>query len=451
MEEGAKSDMITDRLLDFICSLRYEEISDEAMQKLRQCLVDTIGVTIAGSAELEDKNKKLQILLGGNAIIRPIGSREKTSLSNAIFINGLNSHILELDDGIRYGVIHPSAPMFSALIPIACLENVSWEQFALGSICGYEVSCRLAHAMQPSHYSRGYHPTATCCTIGTAVGIAVMLGFSQKETKDALSAATISASGTLKVLDDVSQLKAYNCAKAALNGYYAAMLAKSGFAGPKEPLEGKLGFLDMMSDAYNTNIITANNDWLYVEKIYQKPYASCRHTHPEIEAAFSIRQDSRFKFDEIAGVDVYTYKGVIGKHDTHDIYGEASARMSIPYSVAIALYTGRAGIAEFTSPFVEDEQILSLSKYVNILADDTYSAMVPDKRCARVEVRMMNGEVLTDTVEYPKGEPENPMSDEDLRVKFMQMCQYGHYDSQKANTVFETVMNGEKIEIKDLL
>lgn len=427
---------LTDRFLQNIFRIKRMSYSPEVEALVRTYLADTIGVTFAGAYDLRAKEEAILSLQNSKGASKPIGLNKHCSLADALFVNGLSAHFLELDDGVRYGVIHPSAPLFSALIPIAIENNVSCDDFLRGTVCGYETSIRIASAMQPHHYSAGYHPTATCCTLGVAVGIAVMLGWDDEVVKDAFSAACISACGSLKVLEDVSQLKPYNCAKAALNGYMSAVMAKAGFAGPSDPLDGDTGFLKMMASSYKEEILTGERDFLYLEKIYQKPYASCRHTHPEIEACFNIRKTTGFSFEQVDHVKVTTYKGVIGKHDFKDIHGESSARMSIPYSVVIALATGRAGIAEFAEPYVSDESILNLAQKVDIVSSEDLSRLVPDKRVAIVEVSMKDGTILTDKVEYPKGEPENPLTSDENLAKFLSMTAYAGMTEEKARAIF---------------
>ncbi len=440
---------LTNKFIDLICSIKYEDISENALHCLRVCLADTIGVTYAGGTDLKEKNKLLLHLIGdGSSVISPIGYDEKTSIANAILINGLNSHFLELDDGVRYGVIHPSAPLFSALIPIAIVKGVTWERFVLGAICGYETSIRIASAMQPSHYSMGYHPTATCCTLGVAVGIAVMLRYNKQEVKDSFSAATISSYGTLKVLEDVSELKPYNCGKAALQGYYAAMMAKAGFCGPNDALSGDTGFLKMMCMEYSEDRLLGNDGQFAIEKIYLKPYASCRHTHPEIEASFDIRRQLGFDPEKITSIQVTTYKGVIGKHDGNKIYGESSARMSIPYSIAVALCSGKAGIEEFTEKHINDELVQRLTKMVSIQGDEELSKLVPDKRVAIVEVSQSDGRVFESRVDYPKGEPENPLSEEELYDKFSSMLSHADMPEKNITGIFSTIMNNQEVDFK---
>lgn len=428
---------LTDRFLNNIFRIRRMDYSANVEALVRSFLADTVGVTLAGAADLFEKETALLSLQESTGNSKPIGHQQNCSLSDALFIDGLSAHFLELDDGVRYGVIHPSAPLFSALIPIALKNQVKWQDFLRGAVCGYETSIRVASAMQPHHYSAGYHPTATCCTLGVAVGTAVMLGWDNQTVKDAFSAACISACGSLKVLEDVSRLKPYNCAKAALNGYMSALMAKAGFAGPSEPLDGDTGFLKMMASSYNEEILTGEREYLYLEKIYQKPYASCRHTHPEIEACFKIRNSEGFAFDQIEKVKVTTYKGVVGKHDFKDIHGEASARMSIPYSVAIALATGKAGISEFAEPYVTDATILDLTQRVDIIPDDELSKLVPDKRVAVVEVMMKDRRILSERVEYPKGEPENPLTPEENYAKFLSMTTYAGLSKEKAKRIFD--------------
>lgn len=441
---------LTDRFLANIFALRRQVVSKENEALIRSYLLDTVGVSLAGAADLKDKEGYLLNLLGGKGDVKTIGRDDGCTMADAIFLNGLSSHFLELDDGVRYGVIHPSAPLFSALIPLAIANHINWEDFVLGAVCGYETSIRLASAMQPTHYSMGYHPTATCCTVGAAVGIAVMMGWEDAVVKDAFSAACVSASGSLKVLEDVSQIKPYNCAKAALNGYMSAMLAKAGFVGPSDALDGDTGFLKMNSTAYDEDVLTGERNFLYLEKIYQKPYASCRHTHPEIEACFKIRQTEGFDVKDVEKVEITTYKGVIGKHDFKDIHGESSARMSIPYSAIIALWTGKAGIAEFAEPYVSNSDILDLTQRVEIIPDEELSRLVPDKRVAIVKVFMYNGTVLTERVEYPKGEPENPLTPDENLAKFLSMTEHAGISREKAQSIFQEIINKDKPDLRQI-
>ena len=139
---------------------------------------------------------------------------------------------------------------------------------------------------------------------------------------------------------------------------------------------------------------------------------------------------------------------MIGKHDFKDIHGESSARMSIPYSAVIALWTGKAGIAEFAEPYVNNPDILDLTQRVNIIPDEELSRLVPDKRVAIVNVYMRNGDVLTEKVEYPKGEPENPLTPEENLAKFLSMTEHAGVAYEKAQSIFQEIINKEKTDLR---
>lgn len=415
----SKSYNITDLFIDGLFDIDVSYLTTENVNKVRDCLIDYYAATYSGISLI---SKKLDYFLSESenhsGAYTVIGSGKKATLENAIFLNGLISHVAELDDGSRFGMIHPGAPIFSALLPLALKHDVSFSSFVLGVLTGYECSIRLSMAIAPSHYNLGYHPTATCGTLGTAVAIAKMLQFSKSDFKNALSSASISASGSLKVIEDESEIKPFNVAKASLNALFSARIAKVGFNGGRDSLGGENGFLNMMSTEWDeSKLLRAKSDKLLIHSVYFKPYAACRHAHAPIEAAVNIRPQILGCFDEIDTITVYTYKGVIGKHDSNVIGGTSSAKMSIPYSVSVSLVTGNADISKFTEEWIHDNQIRELLCRVIVTDDPTFTSLVPEKRCAKVDILMKSGRIYSDTVEYPKGEPENPMSFEELLKK----------------------------------
>ena len=149
-------------------------------------------------------------------------------------------------------------------------------------------------------------------------------------------------------------------------------------------------------------------------------------------------------------MEITTYKGVIGKHDFKDIHGESSARMSIPYSAVIALWTGKAGIAEFAEPYVSNSEILDLAQKVEIIPDEKLSRLVPDKRVAIVNVHMRNGVVLTERVEYPKGEPENPLTPDENLSKFLSMTEHAGITSVKVQCIFQEIINKDNPDLQQI-
>lgn len=156
-----------------------------------------------------------------------------------------------------------------------------------------------------------------------------------------------------------------------------------------------------------------------------KPYASCRHCHSAIEATLQITSENHFEVDKIQQIRVHTYSAAVNGHDHKTIHGTSSAKMSLPYSVAVAVHSGKANINEFDIDSVELDSILSVMEKVDIFVDSELSALAPRKRAAMVEIETTEGAVYKAQVDYPRGEPENPMSLEEIINKFLSLSMYG--------------------------
>lgn len=444
---------LTDDFIKEIYILSRIPLSKDLTHQVKRCLLDYLGVTFAGSEMLKNKGEKLLDVLGnGTEDATVVGFDKRINLERAILLNGLSAHIAELDDGIRFGMLHPGSPIISAILSVAQFRNVSAENLFRGIMIGYETAIRLACAIQPSHYNKGFHPTATCGGTGVAVGIAAMLEFSQEEMKDAFSSAVISSSGTLKVIEDTSEIKPFNVGRSAVIGYMSAMMAQACFKGPNDVLTGNSGFLSMMAENYNKSELlkgTLTSDLFGIQRIYVKPYAACRHAHPSIEASIAIKEENNLKIDSIKDIKVTTYESVLGKHDHSDIHGVSSAKMSIPFSIAISLILGKAGINEFSSKYIEDTKVLSIAKKVKIYGSSELTQLVPQRRIAIVDISTYDGDKYLKRIDFPKGEPENPLSDAELKNKFLDLMSFAKKSKEKGEKIIDTVFNLEN-RLQDL-
>ena len=414
---------ITDIFVDHLFEMGQRELPEQVMEQASLCAMDYVGCTTAGAKMMEERNRQFLTTVakqGGNSTV--IGRETKTTLHNAAFLNAMNAHATELDDGHRLGMIHLGASIFSALLPVAELEGIAKADVLHGAVVGYEAAVLTARAMQPSHKVRGYHTSGTCGTIGAAMAIATALHFTQSEMKTALAAAVAGAAGLLEMQEDDSNLKPYNLAHAAVSGITAAYAARAGYTGPADPMGGKRGLLAVMSENPNIDVLTDfAHDGYEIERIYRKPYAACRHCHPAIEAALRIKEEQQLDPDAIASVLVETYKLAVGGHDHKDVHGVASAKLSIPFSVALALVTNKAGLDDFCLENTMNEKILALCQKIDTVANETLTAWSPKKRAAIVSITTKAGAKYSCEVDYPKGEPENPMSKTELETKYLEL------------------------------
>ena len=386
------------------------------------CLLDYLACLVGGEGYYQQKLS-----------IQGIGE----SIQTDALKYGLYSHVLELDDGHRRGAVHVGATVFSALLSVAEKENLTSRDFLLGAIVGYEATVKLACAVQPGCRKRGYHATGTCGTVGAALGVAAALHYNEEQMKTTLSAAVAGAAGVLEMQEDGSDLKPYNVGRAAMDAVVAAMIGKAGLKGPKDAIGGKRGFLKVMTDDPHTEYLTDfNSETLCIEQIYQKVYAACRHAHPAIEAAQKIKP--QIKISEIEKIEVLTYLQAIEGHNYVEIPTVSAAKMSIPFSVAVALATGSADMKAFSIENVANKTILDLTKKVEVKEDADLTALNPQKRAAIVVVHTKDGD-YSQRVDYPKGEPENPLSKEELENKFRGLAMYGGLTSEECDAVIAEI------------
>lgn len=407
------------------------------MARAKRSLLDYLAVTCAGAAFQKDKLKKFWAFAQPEeGKFRAIGTGKDLVLKETVFLNGLNAHALDFDDGTNSGIIHLGSPIFSLLIPLSQRHGIGTDEMLKAAIVGYEASYTMAVSIQPGHKAMGYHATGTCGTLGATIAASYMLGFGEEERFQAFAAACVAASGMLKVLDDGSELKPYNVAKTALLALTALQLGKSGFKGHADPLGGR-GFLRMMTGKDDTELKPVLLNGTYaIMKSYTKPYASCRYTHPSVEAAIRLRE--RIKASEIEEIDIRTYDLAVSGHDHTDIPGSYSAKMSIPYATAAGLLFGKAGLQEFSEEAVKGTEILSLTKKIAVAADETLSSAFPQIQSAIVTIRTKDG-AYTERVDFPKGEPENPLTDEEFRSRYDGLMAYAGIKPAIGRAVYDAV------------
>ena len=418
-------------------------VPEAVRERTTRSLLDYLAVTCAGARFQRDKLKQyFEFAMPEPGAFRLIGTGQDLVLKEAVFLNGLNGHALDFDDGTNSGIIHLGSPVFSLLIPLAQRHGITVQKLLDAAVIGYETSYTMAVSIQPRHKALGYHATGTCGTLGAAIAASYMLDFTPQERFQAFAAACIAAGGMLKALDDTSELKPYNVGKTALMALTAIQLAKSGFKGPEDPLAGR-GFLKMMTreDSVSLKPVRLNGSYA-VMKSYTKPYASCRYTHPSVEAAIRLR--GQVAPGDVKRIVIRTYGLAVSGHDHTDIPGSYSAKMSIPYAVAVGLIYGRAGFQEFEEKVVGDEEVLALTKKVHVSADDGFSEAFPQMQTAVVTIETADG-CFSERVDYPKGEPENPLTDAEFRDRYDGLMTYAGIAPSNADALFRKAYSGQTL------
>ncbi len=407
---------MTQAFLDLIYEKATAKMPEVVLLEAKHCLIDVLGCMLGGSSLFASRAVRYLDMLPACEGATVIGTGRKAAPFDAALWNGVFGHAFDIDDGHRFSAVHTGASIIPAVLAAAELVNAPISLLLQGIAAGYETTIRIGKSMQPSHRNRGFHTSATLSTLGAAIGAATVFGCSREEFHNIFCAACSNVGGILELQENVSDMKPYNLGRAACAGLQSAYFGRSGFTGPVDPLCGKFGFLKAYADELKPEAILAEPDSWAVTGVYHKLHASCRHTHAAIDAVLSLRDN--IPAEDIASVTVRMYKQGIKGHDHTEIAGTVAGKMSIPYCIGLSWVLGKCGIPDFNEENRVNREIMRICESTAVEEDPALTALVPGKRAAIVEAVCKDGNTVSARVDFPLGEPENPMPEALLVQKF---------------------------------
>jgi 2-methylcitrate dehydratase PrpD len=290
-------------------------------------------------------------------------------------------------------------------------------------VAGYEVTCRLALALPGGdHYDRGYHPTATCGAFGAAAAAARVFGLDAKGMEDAFGIALSQAAGSLQFLANGAWTKRFQVGWSAMNGLAAACLAREGFRGAAQAFEGKAGFLRAYAPSPTPERALQGLGTMFeLMNTAVKPYPSCRYGHAGVDAAIALRAEHGLKAEEIERVTMgLPNKGMLlvgapidYKRNPQNV---VDGQFSGPFVVACGLATGHMGWDSYA--LLQDPAVRGLLPKIDCVEDPEIQALFPTYMAGKLTVTARGGRTFAKTVKVAKGEPENFLTEEELRAKF---------------------------------
>ena len=414
-------------LAEFSATLSYEMIPAAVIARCEDFLLDTFGSMLAGYPARPVKSiRDFALAMGpaqGSAQI--IGSTQTTSPLFAALINGAAAHMVEQDDVHNGSVFHPAAVVFPAALAVAQETGASGRDLLTACVAGYEVGIRVGEFLGRSHY-RIFHTTGTAGTIAAAVAAGRLMGLSPAQMLDAIGSAGTQAAGLWEFLRTAADSKQLHTAKAAANGLTAAWLARDGFTGAKQILEGAQGMgAGMSSDADPARLTDRlGSRWALAETSF-KYHASCRHTHPAADALAKVMQDHGLAAADISRVITHVHQGAI------DVLGAVirpetvhQSKFSMGTVLALIALRQRAGMPEFDAA-LNDQAVADFRDRVTMELDEEVDTAYPQRWIGKVSVVTQDGRTLQGRVDEPKGDPGNTLSREEIREKVRGLAQYG--------------------------
>jgi 2-methylcitrate dehydratase PrpD len=402
----------TQSLARFITESRFEALPEALRHEGRRSILNHIGCAL-GVARDPAVVTALEIMResSGKAVASVYGQREKLGVMEAAFVNAIASNLLDYDDTHLRTVIHPSAPVAPAVFALAEETGATGAEVLHAFLLGGEVACRIGNAVSPGHYARGWHITASTGVFGAAAAAARLLRLSAEQTADALGIAA-SQSGSI-VENLATAAKNIGVGNAARNGILAARFAARGYRAAPLSIEGPLGWARAMGDEAQVKEITEGlgQRWEIARNTY-KPYAAGIVFHAVIDACLELRETLGAMVAQIARVTVAGDALLLARGD-RVVRNERDTRVSIHHCAGIALALGRADVADFEMPAVQDTELAALRAKVVAECD----ASLP-RGAARVTIALANGSTHQAYVEHPRGSAERPLSDAELAAKY---------------------------------
>jgi 2-methylcitrate dehydratase PrpD len=426
---------LIESLARFAEETTFEKLPSVVVTSVKQRFLDTIGICLASAAEsLGDGVADLIEVWGGRGEASLISRVGHYPAPNAALYNGTLAHSLDFDDTHLPSILHPSATIIPATLAMGEALGASGRDAIVAAAIGYEVCVRLGMAGYDPQlgnsifFEKGWHATSICGALAAAAIGAKLLKLDASKIASAMGIAASMASGLLEANRVGGSVKQLHCGWAGHSGITAALLAQRGYTAPATILEGRFGFYTAFCDGkFNPSQLTDNlgKHWVTPE-IFFKPYPSNHFTHAAIDAALAFKQTHQFKIDEIESIELGAASAplrTIGEPRERKIKPQSGyhARFSGPFAVATALLKSSGlGVSfeNFTDKTAHDPIHLALAAKVTTFVDAECERVYPNQFPAVLRIHLTSGETWEKRVMANRGGPGNPMSDEELFVKF---------------------------------
>jgi 2-methylcitrate dehydratase PrpD len=440
---------LTLRLAHRIHAFGAKDITARALATARTAFIDTIGVTLAGSAE-----PCVRILLDTPGVADApgkcsvFGTNRKTSALDAALLNGTASHALDYDDFSQPMGGHQSVPLIAPLLALAEERQLSGEAVIAAYVIGIETEIRLARAVNYHHYDKGWHPTSTLGVFGAAAAVSHLLKVDVDKTATALAIAASLAAG-LKA-NFGTMVKPLHVGHCCRNGLLSVLLAQRGFSANPATLEHKQGFFNAFNGPGTYDADRIFEDWgapLEIESatLGLKQFPCCGSTHPAIAMALALVRQDNVKADDIEAIHIQPHSRRLPHTDNPDPQTPLNAKFSVQYAVARALLEGVVRLDHFEGDAHRDPRIQRL---LAITRTDPHPGMPedsPHQFGAEVTVTLRDGRVLSRRIDDLVGRGgNNPMSGEELWEKFSD-CSKRAIGSSEALALYERLESLESV------
>ena len=431
---------VAETIAAWLSSLSPDDVPGEAAATARRLLIDVVGLCAAARRETYVLATLGAIDRGECTVLGHVGSFDAFG---AALVNGTAAHGEDYDDTFEGGPVHSGAVIIPAVLAACERERLDGGRLLVGIATGVELMCRMSLVAPMATHNAGFHPTAVFGALASAGAVAAALRLPVDAAASALGVSGSMASGIIEYLTEGTWTKRMHAGWAAQSGIRAALMARSGFLGPRTVFDGPnslyRAFAPSVKPDFDPLVGNLGARWV-MPSIAFKPYPCGTMVQPFIDCAMSLAADGVRAGDvqEIvckvaAGTVPRLWEPLANKHNPPTPY---AAKFSTPFCMAIGFLSGKVGLAQFNDASIRDRDALALAAKIRyeVNPQDEY----PRKFTGHLRATLKDGMHREYRQPYIRGGVEAPLSDGELESKFMENARYGGWSIAMAERLLAT-------------
>lgn len=411
----------SERIVRYACNTTAKDIPEDALERAKTIILDSIGAILTASSPRYLGSKIITEFvhrLGGTKEATVIGRGFKTASVNAALANGTLGYYCDIEAHHPGAILHPAAVLIPSSLAVAEREEASGLDVITSFVLGVDIEARLSYALSPrEQYSRGFHPSSVCGSLAASITAGKVVGLDEKQMLNALGLAGCQASGLLAWENDRTEMsRPFQMGVAARNGVTSALLARDGFAGP-EVIEGKYNIFNAFSGMSNYEELSSElGRKFHVMELALKRYSCCAFLHPSLDALLNVMEHNDIEPEKIKRIILRFPRSGAKLIDNSELRSH-----NAQYILSVAVLKKKVRIDDILVYQQDSPQVKEFSKNIQVHYDDDLDQHFPKKYTSVIVLETTRGETFEERVEFARGTPENPLSDEEVETKFREL------------------------------